>query len=192
MTRFVTIVLASAVLSSTRLAAQNAMRVLWHSPSDTATVSIDPGLKAVDGSPVADSSAFGFRTFGPKLIERSFHPYNADTLAPDGRVQLLYSAPVDIARLERGARMELAGCAGPKVIPLYAQQHALRADDSPRFQNPGLAARDSFSARFRTVVELEPAVTPPMECSAKLVIPTMDDEASIGKEERYSLSTVAV
>ena len=34
--------------------------------------------------------------------------------------------------------------------------------------------------------------TLPVECPAKIVIPTTDDELSIGKEERYSLHTVAV
>jgi hypothetical protein len=253
MIRFITILLASAALpTGAALSAQDTLRVLWHSPSDSTgpssvvtvmfdrpvalaldstiraasvfhiepavagtavwrdpvtirfvpasplqpgtryTVSIDARLEAADGSRIAALSSFVFRVFGPRLLERSVGAYGADTLAPDGRVQLLYSAPIDIARLERGARLELTGCPRAGVVALRARQRPLRADDPPRFHYFGGVPPDSFTARFRTVVELEPVTTLPVECPAKIVIPTTDDESSIGKEERYSLHTVAV
>ena len=160
MIRFLTILLVLAALpTGVPLAAQDTLRVLWHSPSDTTgpssvvtvmfdrpvapaldstiraasvfhiepavpgtavwrdpitirfvpaaplqpgtryTVTIDARLQAPDGSRIAAPSSFAFRVFGPRLLERSFNVYGADTLAPDGRVQLLYSAPIDLARL---------------------------------------------------------------------------------------------
>src|SRR6185436_9078724 len=112
-----------------------------------------------------------FRVFGPRLLERSFNVYGADTLAPDGRVQLLYSAPIDLARLERGARLELTGCVGAGAYALRARQRPLRTDDPRRFLYAGGMDPDSITARFRTVVELEPVRMLPIECPAKIVIP---------------------
>ena len=197
MIRFATTLLASAaLLTAAPLSAQDTLRVLWHSPSDTAgpssvvtvmfdrpvalaldstiraarifhiepavagtavwrdpvtirfvptaplqpgtryTVTIDARLKAADGSRMAALSSFTFRVFGPRLLERSFGAYGADTLAPDGRVQLLYSAPIDLARLEHGAKLELTGCPRAGVIALRARQRTIRADDPRRFCTP--------------------------------------------------------
>src|SRR5262252_333023 len=124
------------------------------------TVGIDTTLRAVDGARLEAPYQFEFRVRGPSLLARSFDYYGGpDTLAPDGRIQLLYSAPVDLDRLGRGVRIELSGCAGPASVTYRAvRQHRPAPGDPQRFQYAG-GYGDSISNRFRTVVELEPAET---------------------------------
>src|SRR5215831_8896157 len=65
------------------------------SPGVRYTVGIDTTLRAADGARFAAPYQFEFRVRGPSLLARSFDNYfGGDTLAPDGRFQLLYSAPI--------------------------------------------------------------------------------------------------
>lgn len=166
-------------------------------PDTRYTVTIDSALRAEGGSRLGKPYSFSFRVAGARLMARSYDKFTgrADTLAPDGRVSLLYSAPVDIERLRRGARIELSHCPAPadSVVPYRVlRQRPLARDDPSSLQYAGGYPRDSISDRFRTVVELEPASTLPLECAGRIVLPTMSDDSSYGREERYGARTAAV
>ena len=166
-------------------------------PGTRYVVTIDSALRAEGGVRLGAPYDFSFRVAGPRLTARSFDRFTgrADTLAPDGRVSLLYSAPVDIERLRRGTRIELSRCPAPadSIVPYRVlRQRPLARDDPSSFQYAGGYQRDSIADRFRTVVELEPITILPLECAGRLALPTMADDSSYGREERYAARTAAV
>jgi uncharacterized protein YfaS (alpha-2-macroglobulin family) len=164
-------------------------------PGERFTVTLDASVRAVDGARLAAPYRFSFRVSGARLLARSFdHPgWSVDTLAPDGHMRLLYSAPVDLARLQRGARLELSDCPNATTVALRAtRQRPLAPEDPDAFRWAGGYQRDTIADRFRTVVDLEPAASLPLECNGKVVLPTMDDDSSFGREERYAVRTAAV
>ena len=162
-------------------------------PGARYTIGIDTTLSAIDGTRLASPYRFDFRVLGPRLLGRSFDPYaGGDTLAPDGRIHLLYSAPVDLDRLARGVRVELAGCTGPtSVMYRPVGQHRLASSDPQWFQWAG-AYGDTIASRFRTVADLEPTAPLPLDCGGYLVIPTTQDDSAFGREERYRIRTMPV
>ena len=159
-------------------------------PGARYTIGIDTSLRALDGTRLASPYRFDFRVLGPRLLARSFDPYaGRDTLAPDGRIHLLYSAPVDLDRLARGVRIELTGCRGPaSVMYRPVGQHRIASRDPQWFQWAG-AYGDTIASRFRTVADLEPAAPLPVDCGGYLVIPTTQDDSAFGREERYGVRT---
>jgi hypothetical protein len=162
-------------------------------PGTRFTVTLDATIRAVDGARLAAPYRFSFRVSGPRLMARSFDRSGADTLAPDGRMRLLYSAPVDLERLQRGARLELSGCPSATTVTLRAlRQRPIAPEDPDAFRWAGGYQRDTIADRFRTVVELEPAAPLPLECDGKVVLPTMVDDSSFGREERYAVRTAPV
>jgi hypothetical protein len=160
------------------------------------TVTLDASIRAVDGARLAAPYRFKFRVSGPRLMARSFDRPGTgivDTLAPDGHMRLLYSAPVDLARLQRDARLELSGCPSATTVALRAtRQRPIAPNDPDAFRWAGGYQRDTIADRFRTVVELEPAGPPPLECDGKVVLPTMADDSSFGREERFAVRTAPV
>jgi hypothetical protein len=87
-------------------------------PSARYRVTVDTIVHGLDGSRLAAPFTFEFRVNGPRLLARSFdRPYGADTLAPNGGIRLLYSAPIDLARFESELRIELSGCPGADTNP---------------------------------------------------------------------------
>ncbi|HTI64147.1 MAG TPA: alpha-2-macroglobulin family protein [Gemmatimonadaceae bacterium] len=250
------VAVAVVVLPGASLGAQGSLRVLWHSPADTAapsgivtvmfdrpiaraldsivsaarvfrispaiagavawrdpvtirfiprepltpgvryTVTIDTVLRAADGARLDAPYSFEFRVKGARLMARSFDQFRnarSDTLAPDGHVALLYTAPVDAERLGRGARLELRQCPSERSIPLrVTRQRPLARGDEYGFQWEGPWPRDTLADRFRTVVELEPTEPLPLDCAGLMVIPTTSDDSAFGREERYALRTAPV
>jgi len=162
-------------------------------PGARYTITIDTSLRALDGTHFASSYQFDFRVIGPRLLARSFDPYSGrDTLAPDGRIRLLYTSPVDLDRLARGVRIELTRCSGPASVMYRAVgQHRLASGDPSWFQWAGEYG-DTIASRFRTVVDLEPAAPLPVDCGGFLVIPTTQDDSAFGREERYGVRTTPV
>lgn len=165
-------------------------------PGARYTVTIDTAVRASDGARLGEPYRFTFRVRGPRLLARSIDPYAtqyADTLAPNAHVSLLFSAPVDLDRLQRGVRLEVTGCPTATTIVFNAvRQRPLQKSDPDNFNWASGYPRDSISNAFRRVVELEPLAPVPVECAGKLVIPTMVDDSSFGREERYSVRTAPI
>jgi hypothetical protein len=110
----------------------------------------------VDGSRLAEPYRFSFRVSGPSLLWRSFDDASLGgqaTLAYGGAMLLLYSAPVDVAPLEREARIEVAECGGerPRRVPLrVVRQRAMRERPpahAEEMYNPAVQGR-SDGGRF--------------------------------------------
>lgn len=155
-------------------------------------VVVDTIVEAIDGSRLAAPYRFSFRVPGPRLLERSFGRGDArGVLPPDGRVLLLYSAPVDSARLAAGAAIALRNCAGGarKVALRVTRQRPVATDDPYHFQVAGGWDRDTVGDRFRRVVELEPAAPLPTDCMGLLELPTTAADASHGTIEGYGVAT---
>jgi uncharacterized protein YfaS (alpha-2-macroglobulin family) len=160
------------------------------------TVTIDTAFRAADGGRLDSPYGFSFRVGGARLMARSFDRFriaSSDTLAPDGHVALLYSAPVDVGRLERGVRLELSNCPAARTIPFrVSRQRPLARRDDYGFPWQGGWQRDTLADRFRTVVELAPSEALPLDCEGRIVIPTTPDDSTFGREERYALRTAPV
>jgi len=158
------------------------------------SVTVDSGVHAEDGTSLAAPYHFTFRVVAAKLLARSFDHYTVggDTLAPSGRIGLLYSAPVDAQRL-RTLRIELSNCAKPDTIALRVRaQRPIGEDDPDNFRYVGGYPSDTMATRLRTVVEIEPVAPLPLDCDANVVVPTMVDDSLFGREERYPVRTAPV
>jgi len=165
-------------------------------PGSTFVVTIDTVLTAMDGSRLEAPYRFSFRVPGPRLLERSFagdysgHP---DQLPVDGKLELLYSAPVNLAALGRALRVELTSCDSVATQVTIAmrpvRQRTLTKTDPYPFHSAGGWDRDTVGDRFRRVVELEPAKPLPTGCRGQLVLPNTADDAKFGAEERFAIRT---
>ncbi len=160
-------------------------------PGREYAVAIDARVRGEDGSRLSAPYRFTFRVKGPRLLARNFvsYPY-PEILAPEPRLLLLYSAPVDVARLGSSTRVELSGCRDTSSIRLrVVEQRAVTPSDPYSFQPGAQRPADPVSARFNRIVELRPASLLPFDCDAKIVVPTTIDEAKFGHEERYPVRT---
>lgn len=182
-------------------------RVLWRDPITIRfvpdeplppgaqfAVTIDTAFRAIDGSRLERPFRFTFHVPGPRLLAKSFdgdYSYSPGTLPLDGKVKLLYSAPIDLEALRRGMRLDLPGCGdGRHPLALLPVRQRPVADGDPyRFTVAGGWDRDTTVDRFRRVVELEPEAPLPENCSGHLVLPTTEDDARYGREESYAVRT---
>ncbi|HWG54480.1 MAG TPA: Ig-like domain-containing protein, partial [Gemmatimonadaceae bacterium] len=167
-------------------------------PGTRIAVTVDTMFRAFDGTRLAKPYAFAFRVPGPRLLARSFGDDNTPgvpaTLPLDGGIQLLYSAPVDFARLQSGARIELAAqCTGvARTVALRAlRQRTVSRDDPWEFQEAGGWDRDTTGDRFRRVVELKPAQPLPSNCPGFVVLPNTTEDLAYGGMERFAIETAA-
>ena len=163
-------------------------------PGATFAVTIDTGFSAIDGSKLAAPYRFSFRVPGPRLLVRSYRDYSArnpDQLRYDGKVQLLYSAPVDLGALARRLRVELTDCDGKASLAIAMRPRRQRplAKNEPWPLQDERWDRDTVADRFRRVVELEPARPFPPDCTGQLVLPNTTDDAMHGAEERFAVRT---
>ena len=142
------------------------------------TVTVANSFRAMDGGRLAQPYQFVFRALGPIVLTGA--PAGADDtrramhVVPNQRFELVYSAPVDLARLSATAYLEFStACAGgQRVIPLRASsQRALRSDDPGRYRYAGFNRIRTVDT-LRRVVQLVPARTLPYACSGDLVTPT--------------------
>ena len=162
-------------------------------PGREYVVDVDPRIRGEDRSRLAAPYRFSFRIKGPRLVAKNFgNYYEPEILAPEPRLLLLYSAPVDVGRLGSGTRVELsgAGCRDTMSIRLkvVAQRPVTPTDPYP-FQPGAQVPRDTIAARFARVVELQPASQLPFDCDGRVVVPTTNDDAKYGHEERYRIRT---
>ena len=161
-------------------------------PGTRFRVTIDNAFRALDGSRLPRPYRFGFRVRGPRLLAQSVGPLSATTpvtLPLDGKIQLHFSAPVDLDVLRKAVRVELPRCEGARKVQLIpVRQRPVASDDRYYipYNGPG---RGVDSDRFQRVVELEPAIPMPPDCSGALVIPTTADDRIYGREERFLVNT---
>jgi hypothetical protein len=139
------------------------------------TVTVANGFRAMDGSALAEPHRFTFRVQGPRLLigvpvneqERAQH------IAPNQRFTLVYSGPVDLAKLSSAAYVELsAACGGQRIVRLRATaQRRIRDDDRWSVREAGGWQRDRSVDSLRRVIELAPQTPLARACSAELVTP---------------------
>ena len=165
-------------------------------PGSRFVVTIDTAIRALDGSRMSAPYRFSFRVRGPRLLVRSFnggdYTRESDELPLDGRIVLLYSAPVELTALDRVARVALTTCSAdqPSTVALRVVRQRPPKDDDPYgFRYAGGWDRDTVADRFRRVVELEPTAPLPPECRGQLVLPNTADDAIHGAEERFAIHT---
>jgi uncharacterized protein YfaS (alpha-2-macroglobulin family) len=158
-------------------------------PGARYVVTVDTVVRGLDGTRLVAPYTFEFRVNGPRLLARSFdRPYGGpDTLAPNGGMHLLYSAPIDLARLQSELRIELSSCPAADTIPLRAVRQ--RPVASTDFSWTGGSSGDSVANRLRRVVDLEPTTTLPLDCNARVAIPTTSDDSAFGRVERFNVRT---
>ena len=145
-------------------------------PGSRYTVTVAASFRAMDGSRLAEPHRFSFRAQGPVLLtgtpvapdaERAHH------IVPDQRFELVYSAPVDLARLSSAAYLEFtAACGGQKIVRLRATaQRRIRTDEFWRIREAGGWQRDRSLDSLRRVVTLTPQSPLPLGCAGELVAP---------------------
>ncbi|HEU4787998.1 MAG TPA: Ig-like domain-containing protein, partial [Gemmatimonadaceae bacterium] len=161
-------------------------------PGTVYTVTLENVIRAADGATLGAPYQFRFRVVGSRLVGRSFdrNGPGGDTLAPDGRIQLLYSAPVDEERIQRQVRLELSGCPSADTIAYRAtRQRKIGQGDPDYFRWAGGYSSDTLVTGLRRVVELEPVKPLPLECAGRIVVPTTTDDSVYGRLERYAVRT---
>ena len=164
-------------------------------PGTRFTVTIDTAFRALDGTRLTRPYEFSFRVPDARLLARSFggdYRYSPAMLPYDGKMTLLYSAPVDLAMLQRGVRLEFKDCpAARAAVPLrVARQRPIGEGDPQRFSYAGGWDRDTVADRFRRVVEIEPVSPLPEDCLGTLTLPNSIDDAGHGSTEQYAVRTL--
>jgi uncharacterized protein YfaS (alpha-2-macroglobulin family) len=158
-------------------------------PGSRFTVTIDNAFRAIDGSRLTGPFRFTFAVAGPALLAHAPRGEYQQTLAPDQKIFLLYSAPIDLARLARVARLEL-GCDVKRRVELApVAQRPIQESDGYEFQHAGGYDRDTTGDRFRRVVELAPKSAIPGDCTGSLVVPRSVAANGGGGVDRYPIRT---
>ena len=146
------------------------------------TVTVANTFRAMDGSALAEPYRFTFRAQGPLLL--AGNPVGADERAlhvtPNQRFELVYTRPVDLAKLSTAAYVELsAACGGQRIVRLRAtDQRRIRDDDRWNVREAGGWQRDRSLDSLRRVVQLAPEAALPRGCMGELVAPNeLEDEA---------------
>ncbi|MFL5576744.1 MAG: Ig-like domain-containing protein [Gemmatimonadaceae bacterium] len=143
----------------------------------TYTVTVANGFAAMDGSSLAEPHRFTFRVRGPTLLTGTpvglGAPHSGVRVAPDQRFALVYSAPVDLARLSSAVFLEFAAsCTPQRVVPLHATgQRPLGDGDDWRLRQSGDERMARGDDTLRRVVQLVPQAPLPRGCAADLVAP---------------------
>lgn len=140
------------------------------------TVTVSSSFRAMDGSALAAPYRFSFRVRGPQLVAGSpVAPGDtARWLPARPRLELVWSAPVELARVSEAAFLELdRSCAGGGIVRLQATaQRRVRDADPWRYRAPRVE-RDTIipADSLRRVVTLVPAGPLPLGCGGYLVAP---------------------
>lgn len=161
-------------------------------PGSSYAITVDTSFRAIDGSRLATPYRFTFRVPGPRILARDFEQSGYYGILPvNGRIRLVYSAPIDAQVLAQGARVELQKCTPALVRFRFLGQREIAESDPYTFQQAGGWERDTLADRFRRVVELEPETPLPLECGGRLVLPSTPDDTIHGREESFPVRTAA-
>ncbi|MFN2567116.1 MAG: MG2 domain-containing protein [Gemmatimonadaceae bacterium] len=163
-------------------------------PGAQYTVTVANNFRAMDGSALAEPHRFTFRARGPMLLaglpvnvegERARH------VAPNQRFQLVYSAPVDLAKLSAAAYLEFgAACGGERIVRLTATaQRRIRDDDDYRLRGAGGWRRDHSLDSLRRVVQLTPQAALSRGCAGELVAPAVLEDQPSREQARWGFDT---
>ena len=154
-------------------------------------VTVSNEFTAIDGGRLEAPYEFTLRTRGPRMLLSlpMLYPQYANSLTPNGTLQLVYSAPVDSAAFVRSARIEItegAGCERRSIPYMIRVQREIAKTDE-NLQYAGGWDRDTTGDRFRRFVELEPASRLPEDCAGAIVLPSLDPTDR--PEIRYPIAT---
>src|ERR1041384_5948032 len=126
----------------------------------TITVTVRPGVTAMDGSTLAEPYRFSFRVSGPRVLAGSpaGPGHVARFLAPDARFTLALSAPADSALLARLIYLEMnRACPSPGAIALRpGSQSPIPSDAPSELREAGGWQRDRSADPLRRIVTLVP------------------------------------
>ena len=157
------------------------------------TVTIANSFRAMDGSALAEPYRFTFRAQGPLLLGGT--PVGAEERArhvtPNQRFELVYSRPVDLAKLSSAAYLELsAACGGQRIVRLRAtDQRPIKGDDRWTVREAGGWQRDRSLDSLRRVVQLTPDGTLPRGCTGELVTPNEVQDEALRSTVRWPFDT---
>ncbi len=172
-------------------------------PGTQYTVTVANNFRAMDGSALAEPYGFTFRVRGPTLLtgfpvgpldtgRRAFAGIpRAEHVVPNQKLELVYSAPVDLKKLTAASYIELnATCAGPRIIRLSAEsQRRIRKDDRTSIEQAGGYDRDRSADSLRRVVLLTPQSPLPHGCVADLVAPLEVEDPPAHGVSRFNFAT---
>jgi hypothetical protein len=162
-------------------------------PGTRYAVTVANAFRAMDGSALAEPYRFTFRAQGPRLlagdpVTNDEHP----RVPPTQRFELVYSAPVDLAKLSGAAFAEFsAACAGGRtIVRLRApSQRAVRDADPWRVREAGGYQRDRKLDSLRRVVQLAPETALPRGCAGELVVPNEVEDERLRDPARWAFET---
>ncbi len=164
-------------------------------PGATYDVTIANSFTAMDGSALSQPYHFTFRVHGPILLVTM--PFGSGRepqrrrIVPGQQLQLVYSSPVDLARISRAAYVEpLATCGGADVIHLTAtSQRPVRDKENWEITQAGGYSRDRAVDSLRRVVQLVSASPLPRGCGGTLVVPAEATDQPSRDPIRYAFDT---
>ncbi|HEX2780916.1 MAG TPA: alpha-2-macroglobulin family protein [Gemmatimonadaceae bacterium] len=151
------------------------------------TVVVDTTFHAMDGAKLERPYTFAFRISGPRLLAGT--PVDSlntrDDVLPNQKFDLVWSMPVDPARVAATSYVELSpACVAPtgRVVRLRASGVRPIGDrDDWSLREAGGRGRDRTADSLRRVVSLTPASPLPLNCAAELVAPVeLDSTLSAG------------
>jgi uncharacterized protein YfaS (alpha-2-macroglobulin family) len=147
-------------------------------PPDTRyTVTISTAFTAMDGERLPEPVRFTFRVRGPVLL--ATRPLRSEQvtehITPDQRFDLIYGAPVDLARLSAATFIEMSAVCGGgnRIIPVRAtSQRRLTEQDGWQIRDAGGYRRDRAADSLRRLVQVVPQRPLPHGCAGVLAAPT--------------------
>lgn len=156
----------------------------------TFTVTVRPGVAALDGSTLDTPFEWSFRVRGPRVLHVET-PGGGRHLTPGARFRLVTSTEADPALLARMVFIEIPPrCARGGVQPLrVAEVRTIRADDGWELREAGGWERDRRLDSLRRLVTLAPEQPLPYDCPASLATPERIDREAPGQLSRMSFST---
>ena len=144
-------------------------------PDTRYTVTVSTAFTAMDGERLAEPATFSFRVRGPVLL--GARPLRSEQVlehvTPNQRFDLVYSAPLDLARISSAAFLEMnASCGGERIIRLRAtSQRRITKEDDWQLREAGGYQRDRAVDSLRRVVQLVPERPLPRGCAGALAAP---------------------
>jgi uncharacterized protein YfaS (alpha-2-macroglobulin family) len=162
-------------------------------PGASYTVTVANTFRSMDGSALAEPYRFTFRVSGPMLL--ASWPASPDKVPPqvrlDQRFELVYSSPVDLARLSAAAYLEFsAACSSQRIYRLRATGQRTLGDGDPwQLHEAGGGNRDRSLDSLRRVVQLVPEMTLPHGCAGEIVAPAEADQALTSGTTRFPFAT---
>jgi len=148
-------------------------------PGGRYRVTVSNDFTAIDGGRLQAPYEFTLLTRGPRLLTSvpTLYPHYANSLTPNGTLQLVYSAPIDSAVFQRTARIEITqgtGCERRSVPYAIRVQRTIATTDDYTLQYAGGSDGDTASNSFRRLLELQPTSGLPENCVGAIVLPSLD------------------